>query len=229
MSGADHQGRFAVPVSANSGVDTMPMVGRGRRSSAIGTEYVRTESIAPDSGVTLLDPDLPMSPRDSVLDALEHDLVCEGMTPSTVPASSRAVREAGFINPILRSATVPVQSEVGHSVGPTVVDMSFDDTDQDEKVAMAGNRFAVLSDHNSDRSKGGLRDARPYQRLQFVSQPLDAERASDHEWDADTDSIPGASGRCCGGCGRTHSRGDSSRNGTTRQGSGRGFCQFGCC
>ena len=27
----------------------------------------------------------------------------------------------------------------------------------------------------------------------LVSQPHDAERASDHEWDADTDSIPGAS------------------------------------
>ena len=48
-----------------------------------------------------------------------------------------------------------LEREVGHGVGPTVVDMSFDDTDQDEEVAMAGNRFAALSDHNSHRSEGG--------------------------------------------------------------------------
>ena len=44
--------------------------------------------------------------------------------------------------------------------GPAVVDMSFDDTDQDEEVSMAGNRFAALSDHNSDRSVVGVRDIR---------------------------------------------------------------------
>ena len=127
---------------------------------------------APDSGVTLLvDPDLPVSPRDSLLDALEHDLVWEGMTPSTVPASSRAVRASRPISPTQRSATAPAVSqdalecEVGHGVGPTVVDMSFDDTDQDEEVAMAGNRVAAPSDHISDRSKGGARDIRPSRRL----------------------------------------------------------------
>ena len=58
--------------------------------------------------------------------------------------------------------------------GATVVDMTFDDTDQDEEVAMAGNRVAALSDHNSDRSEGGVRDIRPSRRLVLVSQPLDA-------------------------------------------------------
>ena len=165
-------GRFVIPVSANRGVHTTPIVVRGRHSSAIGIEDVGIESTAPDSGVTLLvDPDLPVSPRDSLLDALEHDLVCEGMTPSTVPASSRAVRAARFISPTQRKATVPAVSqdalerEVGHGVGPTVVDMSFDDTDQDEEVAMAGNRLAAPSDHNSDRSEGGVRDIRPSRRL----------------------------------------------------------------
>ena len=95
-------GRFVVPASANRGVDTTPIVGRGRRSSAIGIEDVGIESTAPDSGVTLLvDPDLP----------IEHDLVCEGMTPSTVPASSRAVRAARFVSPTQRSATVPAVSQ----------------------------------------------------------------------------------------------------------------------
>ena len=138
-------GRFVVPASANRCVDTTPTVGRGRRSSAIGIEDVGIESTAPDPGVTLLvDPDLPMSPRDSLLDALEHDLVCEGTTPSTVPASSRAVRAARFTSPTQRSATVPaVSQDAGHSVGPTVVDMNFDDTGQDEEVAMAGNEVQL--------------------------------------------------------------------------------------
>ena len=58
--------------------------------------------------------------------------------------------------------------------------MNFDDTDQDEEVAMAGNRFAALSDHNSDPSQGGVRDI-PSRRLVLVSQPLDAVPASDDE------------------------------------------------
>ena len=93
------------------------------------------------------------------------------MTPSTVPASSRAVRAARFISPAQRSATVPAVSQdalecdVGHGVGPTVVDMSFDDSDQDEEVAMAGDQVAAPSDHNSDRSEGGVRDIRPSRRL----------------------------------------------------------------
>ena len=77
--------------------------------------------------------------------------------------------------------------EVRQSVVPTVVDMSFDDSD--EEVAMAGNRFAALGDHHSDQAEN--RPSR--RRLVLVSQVHDVERASDHEWDADTDSIPGAS------------------------------------
>ena len=46
-----------------------------------------------------------------------------------------------------------------------MVDMSFDDTDQDEEVAMAGNRVAAPGDHNSDRSEGGVREIRPSRRL----------------------------------------------------------------
>ena len=52
---------------------------------------------------------------------------------------------------------------------------------------------ALTGDHNSDRSVVGVRDIRPSRRLVLVSQPHDAERANDHEWDADTDSVPGAS------------------------------------
>ena len=90
------------------------------------------------------------------------DLVCEGLSSSTVRASSRAVRAARSISLTQRSGTVSAVSrdvlerEVRQSVGPTVVDMSFDDTD--EEVVMAGNRFAALSDHNSDRSEVGVRD-----------------------------------------------------------------------
>ena len=47
-----------------------------------------------------------------------------------------------------------LEREVRQSVGPTVVDMSFNDADQDEEIAMARNRFAAMSDHNSDRSEG---------------------------------------------------------------------------
>ena len=110
------------------------------RSSASGIEDVGIESTAPDSAV-FVDPDLPMSPRDSVLDALEHDLVCEGLSSSTVPAPSRAARSisltqrSGTVHAVSRDA---LEREVRQSVGPTVVDMSFDDTDQDEEVSMAG-------------------------------------------------------------------------------------------
>ena len=50
------------------------------------------------------------------------------------------------------------------------------------------NKDSALSDHHSDQAEN-----RPSRRLVLVSQLHDVERASDHEWDADTDSIPGAS------------------------------------
>ena len=77
-----------------------------------------------------------------MLDALEHDLVCDGLSSSIVPASS-AVRVAGSISLTQGSGTVPAVSqdalerEVRQSVVPIVVDMSSDDTDVE--VAMAGN------------------------------------------------------------------------------------------
>ena len=55
-----------------------------------------------------------------------------------------------------------VDPEVRQSVVPIVVDMSFDDSD--EEVAMAGNRFAALSDHHSDQAEN-----RPSRRLVTTS------------------------------------------------------------
>ena len=112
---ADHQGRFSVPASANRGVDTTPIVGRGRRSSAFRVDCARfrCHTVCGSRSADV-----------ATVGALEHDLVCDGISPSTVPASSRAVGAARFTSSTQMGATVPAVSqdalerEVGESVGP---------------------------------------------------------------------------------------------------------------
>ena len=105
------------------------------------------------------------------IDSDDEPLVQGGFDRNVVPRLGRRSSSIGFedveiestapaarsISLIRTSGTVPVVSrdaldpEVRQSVVPTVVDMSFDDTD--EEVAMDGNRFAALSDHHSDQAE----------------------------------------------------------------------------
>ena len=122
------------------------------------------------------------------------------MTPSTVPASSRAVRASRLLTPTERSATVQAVSrelqvlerELLHSVGLTVSGMSFDDADQDQDVGLPTNRFAAPSDHNSDRSEVHVPDARLRRRMKWITKHPDSAPVNDHEWDVDRDRIPRA-------------------------------------
>ena len=139
---------------------------------------------------------------------------------STVPASSRALREVhrGRSPSVTQTpTTLPgVRASAGeaHDLGHGAIirwaisrsrsecrgphcgdsDMSFNDSDEEDVAgSLAGNRFAVLSDNRSVHAELEVPvPVRPRRRLVLVSQDPDVE-VSDHEWDPDTDSIGGAS------------------------------------
>ena len=154
----------------------------------LGEEFDLTVADSPDEAEATV--------PESVLDTLEADLIppVQSTVPasvdvattaivsaSTVPASSRALREVHGGSP---STNVPTSL-------PGVV--SFHDDEEAVAGSLVGNRFAVLSDNRSVHAESEVPvPVRPRRRLVLVSQDQNVE-VSDHEWDPDTDSIGGAS------------------------------------
>ena len=153
----------------------------------LGEEFDLTVADSPDEDEATV--------PESVFDTLEADLIppVRSIVPtsvdvvatvivsaSTVPASSRALREV-HSGP---STNVPTSL-------PGVV--SFHDDEEVVAGSLVGNRFAVLSDNRSVHAESEVPvPVRPRRRLVLVSQDQDVE-VSDHQWDPDTDSIGGAS------------------------------------